>query len=147
MIDTFHLSNGDLNNQVFYTNGGGNSWQIWQKPSSTKMVSILVIGGGGGGGSGQSGTGSTTRRSGGGGGSSSVTIGMFSASQIPDTLYIQVGKRRPSSFLRPLLSRTVKLKRSKSIKSLIQTSMRRALWRRLRKIRYRCRCRSAGRQQ
>jgi hypothetical protein len=91
MIDTFHLSNGDLNNQVFYTNGGGNSWQIWQKPSSTKMVSILVIGGGGGGGSGQSGTGSSTRRSGAGGGSSSVTLGMFSASQIPDTLYIQVG--------------------------------------------------------
>jgi hypothetical protein len=91
MIDTFHLSNSDLNNQVFYTNGGSNSWQIWQKPSNAKMVSFLVIGGGGGGGSGQSGTGSTTRRSGGGGGSSSVTLGMFSASQIPDTLFIQVG--------------------------------------------------------
>lgn len=90
MIDTFHLSNSDLNNQVFYTNGTTN-WQIWQKPASAKMVSILVIGGGGGGGAGQAGTGSTTRRSGAGGGSSSVTLGMFSATQIPDTLFIQVG--------------------------------------------------------
>ena len=62
MIDTFNLSNGDLNNQVFYTKGSSD-WQIWQKPSSAKMVSILIIGGGGGGGAGQAGTGSTTRRS------------------------------------------------------------------------------------
>jgi hypothetical protein len=90
MIDTFNLPNSDLKNQVFYTKGTSD-WQVWQKPSFTKMVSIVVIGGGGGGGAGQPGTGSTTRRSGAGGGSSSVTIGMFSASQLPDTLFIQVG--------------------------------------------------------
>ena len=90
MIDTFHLSNGDLNNQVFYTNGSSN-WQIWQKPSSAKMVSILIIGGGGGGGSGQGSTAGTSRRGGAGGGSSAVTFGVFSAAQLPDTLFVQVG--------------------------------------------------------
>ena len=87
--DTFNLLDNDLNNQVFYTKGA--DWQVWQKPSNAKMVSLVVIGGGGGGGSGQSGTSSSTRRAGAGGGSSAVSIGFFSASQIPDTLFVQVG--------------------------------------------------------
>ena len=90
MIDTFNLTNYESNSQVFYTKGTSD-WQIWQKPNNAKIVSFLVIGGGGGGGSGQAGTGSTTRRGGGGGGSSSVTLGVFSASQLPDTLFVQVG--------------------------------------------------------
>lgn len=91
MIDFFHLSENSQHSQVFYTNGTS-TWQVWQKPNSCKIVSIFCLGGGGGGGAAQSGASGTTRRGGGGGGSASYSIGMFAASQIPDTLFLRVAQ-------------------------------------------------------
>ena len=88
MIDTFNISDGSLNRQIFYP-VGSNSFQTWNKPENCKFVYFVVIGAGGGGGSGQGGTASTSRRGGGSGGSGGVTKGMFPASIIPDRLYIQ----------------------------------------------------------
>jgi hypothetical protein len=91
MIDFFNIPNSPENYQVFYTKGS-TDWQMWKKPANCKMVMILCIGGGGGGGGGQAGTASTTRRGGGGGGSAGYSMGFFSASQIPDTLFLQVAQ-------------------------------------------------------
>ena len=88
MIDYFNVSDNALYNQVFYTKGS-TDWQIFQKPNYCRLVSIFCIGGGGGGGAGQQGAGSTSRRGGGGGGSAGYSLGIFSASQIPDTLFVQ----------------------------------------------------------
>ena len=90
MIDTFNLSNQELNSQAFYTQGTLN-WQVWQKPNNAKMVSIIAIGGGGGGGSGQVTAAGSSRRGGAGGGSSAIAVGLFSAALIPDTLFVLTG--------------------------------------------------------
>lgn len=89
MIDFFNIPNTPENYQVFYTKGS-TDWQVWKKPANCKMVMIFCMGSGGGGGGGQAGTASTTRRGGGGGGSAGLSIGFFSATQIPDTLFLQV---------------------------------------------------------
>jgi hypothetical protein len=95
MLDTFNLpdNSSNLKKQIFYnnTNTGTTVWQVWVKPNNAKFVHFVVIGAGGGGGGGASSTTGTSRRGGGGGGSSSITTGLFSANQIPDTLYVQVG--------------------------------------------------------
>ena len=95
MLDTFNLpdNSSNLRRQIFYnnTNTGTTVWQVWVKPNNAKFVHFVVIGAGGGGGGGLGGGTGTSRRGGGGGGSSSITTGLFSANQIPDTLYIQVG--------------------------------------------------------
>jgi hypothetical protein len=91
MIDTFNIPDNSLNNQIFYsTTSGSTSWQIWQKPNGVKFVNFFLLSGGGGGGGGRSGTGGGAG-AGGGGGSSSITSGLFPASFLPDTLFIQVG--------------------------------------------------------
>lgn len=90
MLDVFNIPDGNILNQVFYTNGTTNSWQIWNKPKNCKFVSILAIGGGGGAGGGR-GSGIDSAGGGGGGGSASITKGYYLASLLPDTLYIQVG--------------------------------------------------------
>jgi len=90
MIDTFHISDGSVNRQVFYATGP-NAFQTWNKPQNCKFVYFFLIGGGGGGGGGQSGGTGTARRGGGSGGSGGITKGMFPSSIIPDRLYIQVG--------------------------------------------------------
>jgi len=87
MIDTFNISDGSVNRQVFYA-VGQDTFQTWNKPKNCKFVYFVVIGGGGGGGAGQGGTVSTSRRGGGSGGSGGLTKGMFPASFIPDRLYI-----------------------------------------------------------
>ena len=51
MIDTFHISDGSLNRQVFYATGP-NAFQTWNKPQNCKFVYFVLIGGGGGGGGG-----------------------------------------------------------------------------------------------
>ncbi len=89
MIDTFHISDGSVNRQVFYATGP-NTFQTWNKPQNCKFVYFVLIGGGGGGGGGQSGGTGTSRRGGGSGGSGGLTKGMFPSSIIPNTLYIQV---------------------------------------------------------
>lgn len=90
MLDVFNITDNSPFNQVFYTKGT-TDWQVWNKPSNAKMVYILCMGSGSGGGAGQNGTVSTTRRGGGGGASAGYTAGFFSATQLPDTLYVQVG--------------------------------------------------------
>lgn len=91
MLDTFNIPDNSLNNQIFYsTTSGSTSWQIWQKPNNTSFVYIYVIGGGAGGGGGGTG-GGVARGGGGGGGSSAFSVGLFPATLLPDTLYIQVG--------------------------------------------------------
>ena len=90
MIDTFNISDGSVSRQVFYATGP-NTFQTWNKPQNCKFVYFVVIGGGGGGGGGQGGGLATARRGGAGGGSGGLTKGMFPASIIPNTLYIQVG--------------------------------------------------------
>lgn len=90
MIDFFDIPNNSLKTQVFYQKGN-TDWQTWNKPKGAKMIYILCIGGGAGGGGGANGTVSTTRRGGGGGGSAGYTVGFYSASQLPDQLYVQPG--------------------------------------------------------
>lgn len=87
----FNITDNAVNNQVFYTKGG-TDFQIWNKPANAKFVSIFCLGAGGGGGGGMVGTATTARRGGGGGGSGSYTLGTFSASQLPDTLFLLVGQ-------------------------------------------------------
>ena len=93
MIDIFNIPNNLHSNQIFYTTASGatNQWQIWNKPSGCNFVFFTVIGGGGAGGSGTNNTGASATAGAGGGGSSSITKGFFSAINLPDTLYIQVG--------------------------------------------------------
>ena len=89
MLDVFNTPDGNILNEVFYTNGTTNSWQTWQKPKNCKYVNIFMLGGGGGGAGGAAGTG--TRNGGAGGGSSSISKCLFNVSTLPDILYIQVG--------------------------------------------------------
>ena len=85
----FNLTDSAVNNQVFYTKGT-TDYQIWTKPTNAKFVSIFCLGSGGGGGGGMVGTATSARRGGGGGGSGGFSMGTFSASQLPDTLYLSV---------------------------------------------------------
>jgi hypothetical protein len=89
MIDYNNLPSTDNNVSIFYAAGSTN-WQTWVKPKGCKFVYMFVLGGGGGGGGGLSGT-NVARTGGGGGGSSGINKGMFMASALPDTLYINVG--------------------------------------------------------
>jgi len=88
MIDVFNIPNSNQDISIFYSNGVSNSWQTWQKPRNCQWVWIMAIGGGGGGagGLGQSTTNGSTA-----GGAGAVTRAIFNASQLPDTLFIQVG--------------------------------------------------------
>ena len=90
MLDTFNINDGSTKRSVFYGTGL-NSWQTWQKPHNTKFVHFFVMGSGGGGGGGQGAGGGTARRGGGSGGSGGHVTALFSASQIPDNLFINVG--------------------------------------------------------
>jgi hypothetical protein len=87
--DFFNLPDNALNNQVFYAKGG-TDFQIWNKPQNCKFINIFCLGSGAGGGGGQAGAGATSRRGGGGGGSAGYSLGFFSASQLPDTLFMLV---------------------------------------------------------
>lgn len=86
----FNLTDNAANNQVFYAKGS-TDFQLWTKPPNAKFVSIFCLGSGGGGGGGMPGTATTARRGGGGGGSGGFSLGTFSASQLPDLLYMNVG--------------------------------------------------------
>jgi hypothetical protein len=88
--DFFNLPDNAINTQVFYTKGSGTDFQIWTKPLNVKFVHILCIGSGGGGGGGQAGSSATARRGGAGGGSAGYSFGFFSASQIPDNLFLLI---------------------------------------------------------
>ena len=63
----------------------------WEKPPGVSLVSITCVGPGSDGGTGGSAVQGTTKLGGFGGGSGAVTTGIFSASMLPDTLYITNG--------------------------------------------------------
>lgn len=97
MSDFFHINDGSFNKRIFYANGPmyisaattSTAFQTWQKPIGTKFVHFFVLGAGGGGGN--SSNGGVSARGGGGGGSAGHVTGLFLASVLPDTLYINVG--------------------------------------------------------
>ena len=89
MSNTFNINDGSANKRVFYASGV-NSFQTWQKPLNAKFVHFFVLGSGSGGGGGAGAGGGTARRGGGSGASGGHVIGIFTASQIPDTLFINV---------------------------------------------------------
>lgn len=88
MSNTSNLSIVSEYNKVFYANG--TTWQTWTKPTNCKMVYFYVLGGGSGGGGAKSSS-SNTSPGGGGGASSAITVALYSAHMLPDTLYIQIG--------------------------------------------------------
>jgi len=89
MLDLSHIPNSQQDIQVFYSNGINNAWQIWNKPRKCNYVWIMCIGGGGGGAGGPTTTGGTVAAT--GGASGAVSRALYSAQQLPDALYIQVG--------------------------------------------------------
>jgi hypothetical protein len=89
MSNTFNINDGSVNKKVFYASGV-NSYQTWQKPLNARFVHFFVLGSGSGGGGGASGGSGTARRGGGSGASGGHVIAAFPASQIPDTLFINV---------------------------------------------------------
>lgn len=92
MIDIFNLPGKENSNQVFRVNSSGaTAWQTWSKPNNASFVYILCIGGGAGGGGGRGNT-NNSGTGGGGGGSSAFAAGLFPASLLPDTLFVQVGR-------------------------------------------------------
>jgi len=92
MIDIFNIPDKSVNSQIFRTNSSGaTGWETWSKPNNVSFVNILCIGGGAGGGGGR-GNSNNSGGGGGGGGSSAFSLGVFPASLLPDTLFVQVGK-------------------------------------------------------
>lgn len=88
-MEFFNLPNNPLYHKIFYGNPI-NSWQTWTKPDDAKFVYMYIIGAGGTGGGGRTG-GFNAGGGGGGGGSSSITVALYPAFLVPDTLYIRVG--------------------------------------------------------
>lgn len=60
----------------------------WEKPPGVSLVSITCVGPGSDGGTGASAAQGTSKLGGFGGGSGAISTGIFSASMLPDTLYI-----------------------------------------------------------
>ena len=89
-MDILNLPNKSLYHKVFYGTTTTSSWQVWTKPSNITMVYMYVIGAGGAGGGGRTG-GNNSGGGGGGGGSSAITVALYPAFLLPDTLYISVG--------------------------------------------------------
>jgi len=89
MIDTFHINDNSLKNQVFYF-AGTNAWQIWIKPPNCKWVNFFLVGGGAGGQGGAINA-ASTRNGGAGGGSAAFAYITIPAFALPDQLYLQVG--------------------------------------------------------
>jgi hypothetical protein len=80
--------------QIFYGNvtTASTSFSTWQKPRGCSFIHILAIGGGGGGGAGGVGAGTGSTGGGGGGGSGAISSMLYFANDLPDTLYVSVGK-------------------------------------------------------
>lgn len=89
---SFNQFDSDKNTFMFYNQGTILVRTVpFIKPPGIKFVHILAVGGGGGGGAGASWITGITRNGGGGGGGGSVTVGLFPANLLPDTLYVDVG--------------------------------------------------------
>lgn len=89
MLDLSHIPNSQQDIQVFYAIPGSNAWQTWRKPRKCSFVYIICIGGGGGGAGGATTTGGVVAAT--GGASGAVSRALYTAQQLPDSLYIQVG--------------------------------------------------------
>ena len=87
MLDLSHIPNSQQDIQIFYANG--TAWQTWRKPRKCSYVWIMCIGGGSGGGGGQ---GPFDTVGGNGGGSGAVARALINSQQLPDILYVQVGR-------------------------------------------------------
>ena len=93
MLDYLHLpkqQNGNIDYFPGFSNTGGGSWVVWEKPTGIHMIRITCIGGGGGGGYGANST-VSARSSGAGGGSGAITIVTIPAYVLPDILYVSSG--------------------------------------------------------
>lgn len=90
MIYDNHIPNNPINVQPFFSRGGTNDWHSWNKPHNCKFIHIFCLGSGGGGGSGQGSPTLTSRRGGHGGGAAAYVNALYTASFLPDTLYLQV---------------------------------------------------------
>lgn len=88
-MDFLNLPDKSLYHKVFYATSSSN-WQIWTKPSNINFVYIYLIGAGGSGGGGRTGA-INSGGGGGGGGSSSITVALYPAFLLPDTLFVNVG--------------------------------------------------------
>lgn len=90
MLDVFHIPSNTDSTKIFYSTGGTNDWQTWEKPRNAKFIQIFCLGGGAAGGSGATSAAGTV--SGGAGGNSGGLVkALFPAILLPDTLFIQVG--------------------------------------------------------
>lgn len=89
MIDMLNIPVDSDSTKIFHFNGSGN-WQTWQKPAKANLVYMFVIGGGSGGGGGRT-VAANSSPGGGGGASSGITVGIYQARLLPDTIYLQVG--------------------------------------------------------
>lgn len=87
MLDLSHIPNSQQDIQIFYAISGSNSWQTWQKPRKCNYVWIMCVGGGGG----AQGGFTANFISGTPGGPGAITRILFNSSQLPDSLYVQVG--------------------------------------------------------
>ena len=83
MLDFFNIPNSQDYISIYY--GNGSIWETWTKPRKCNYVWIMCIGGGAGGSSPFGGIYTSVSASG------AVTRALFNSSNLPDTLYIQVG--------------------------------------------------------
>lgn len=87
--DMFHLDTGTgLEQFEFWTPG----WHTWIKPKGARLVYVRCFGGGGGGGGGFTRASGNAGGGGGGGTYASGYYGWICAKDLPDQLYIYVGK-------------------------------------------------------
>lgn len=95
MLDFSHIKNGpptlDIQEFTQASPADGSFSQVWHKPRSASMVSILLIGGGGGGGRGRAGANSAASGGGGGGSGAFVDV-IVPAWVLPNVLYISIGQ-------------------------------------------------------
>ena len=95
MLDLGHVPT-TKNVDYFYNTGGTSSWITWEKPTrGITMLEIICIGAGGGGRSGwiiDSISSGGNTRGGGGGASGGFSRLLIAADNLPDVLYISVGK-------------------------------------------------------
>ena len=87
MLDLSHIPDSQQDMKIFYAISGSNSWQTWTKPRKCQWVWIMAIGGASSGIAGSN----INNSSGQAGAAGAVTRGLFNASFLPDTLYVQVG--------------------------------------------------------
>lgn len=90
MIDMFNTPVDNISGTKYFFFTGSGNWQSFEKPANAKFVYVFVIGGGSGGGGGRT-VAANSSPGGGGGASSGITVGIYHAFLLPNTIYVQVG--------------------------------------------------------